>query len=104
MLFSYKTKYKVVTWYTPYQLVYGLHPLIPVVPIVGGSQRNSISVRVWTNRVLKLEKLQEAKMQVVETIGITNGIEYYGVSKKIQKNCSILVIMLCGFQKEINHT
>ncbi len=30
MLFSYKTVYKVATWYTPYQLVYGLHPLMPI--------------------------------------------------------------------------
>ncbi len=29
MLFSYKTTYKVATRYTPYQLVYGLHPLMP---------------------------------------------------------------------------
>ncbi len=30
MLFSYKIAYKVVTWYTPYQLVCGLHPLMPI--------------------------------------------------------------------------
>jgi hypothetical protein len=29
MLFSYKTAYKVTTRYTPYQLVYGLHLLMP---------------------------------------------------------------------------
>ncbi len=28
MLFSYKTTYKVATRYTPYQLMYGLHPLM----------------------------------------------------------------------------
>jgi len=28
VLFSYKTTHKVATWYTPYQLVYGLHPLM----------------------------------------------------------------------------
>jgi hypothetical protein len=40
VLFSYKTTYKVVTRYTPYQLVYGLHPLMPtkyIVLIVGGN-------------------------------------------------------------------
>jgi len=45
--------------------VYGLHPLMPIeyiVLIVGGNQRDSISVRVLTNRVSKLEKLQEARM------------------------------------------
>jgi hypothetical protein len=30
MLFSYKIVYKVATWYIPYQLVYGLHPLMPI--------------------------------------------------------------------------
>jgi hypothetical protein len=29
MLFSYIIAYKVTTRYTPYQLVYGLHPLMP---------------------------------------------------------------------------
>jgi hypothetical protein len=40
VLFSYKTTDKVVTRYTPYQLVYGLHPLMPtkyIVLIVGGN-------------------------------------------------------------------
>jgi hypothetical protein len=39
MLFSYKTTYKVAIGYTPYQLVYGLHPLMPIeyiMPIIGG--------------------------------------------------------------------
>jgi len=45
--------------------VYGLHPLMPIeyiVLVVGGNQRDSISVRVLTSRVSKLEKLQEARM------------------------------------------
>ncbi len=29
MLFSYRMAYKVATKYTPYQLMYGLHPLMP---------------------------------------------------------------------------
>jgi hypothetical protein len=33
-----------------------------------------------------------------------NGIEHYGINKKIQRSNSILVIMLCGFQMEISHT
>jgi hypothetical protein len=28
LLFSYKTTYKITTGYTPYQLMYGLHPLM----------------------------------------------------------------------------
>jgi hypothetical protein len=40
MLFSYTTTYKIIIGYTPYQLVYGLHPLMPIefiVPLIGGN-------------------------------------------------------------------
>jgi hypothetical protein len=46
MLFSYKSTYKVATWYTPYQLVYGLHPLMPIkyiVLVVVGNEREYFS-------------------------------------------------------------
>ncbi len=58
-LFSCKTAYKVITWYTPYQLMYGLHPLMPtkyIVLVVGGNVRDNIIVRVLTNKITKLEK------------------------------------------------
>ncbi len=45
MLFSYRIAYKVTIWYTPYQLVHGLHPSMPteyVVLIVGGNEKNKI--------------------------------------------------------------
>jgi hypothetical protein len=54
MLFSYKIAYKVTTRYTPYQLVYGLDPLMPtkyIMPIVGRNQKNNTLVRVLTNKV-----------------------------------------------------
>ncbi len=73
LLFSYKTTYNIATWYTPYQLVHGLHPLMPtkyIVPIVCGNERNNTLVRVLTSRITKLEKLQEAKMKVAETVVI----------------------------------
>jgi hypothetical protein len=69
MLFSYKTTYK-VTRYTTYQLVYGLHPLMPtkyIVLVVGGDERDNTLVRVLISKITKLEKLKEARMQVVET-------------------------------------
>ncbi len=65
MLFSYRTTYKVATRYTPYQLVYGLHPLMPIeyiILVIGGDERDSTLVNVLTNRITKLEKLQEARM------------------------------------------
>jgi hypothetical protein len=65
MLFLYKIAYKVATWYTPYQLVYELHPLMPIeyiVLVVGGNEKDNTSVRVLTNRITELEKLRETKM------------------------------------------
>ncbi len=44
MLFSYRIAYKVATRYTPYQLMYGLHPLMPtkyIVPVASGNERNN---------------------------------------------------------------
>jgi hypothetical protein len=60
LLFSYKTTYKIATMYTPYQLMYGLHPLMPIeyiVPIVGGNERDNTLVKVLTSKIIKLEKV-----------------------------------------------
>jgi hypothetical protein len=60
LLFSYKTTYKITTMYTPYQLMYGLHPLMPIeyiVPIVGGNERDNTLVKVLTSKIIKLEKV-----------------------------------------------
>jgi len=73
MLFSYKSVYKVVTWYTPYQLVYGLHPLMPIeyiVLVVGGDEKDSTPVRVLISIIIELKKLQETKMQITKTARI----------------------------------
>jgi len=51
ILFSYKTTYKVTIRYTPYQLVYGLHPLIPIeyiMPIIDNNHRKGNHVKVLT--------------------------------------------------------
>jgi hypothetical protein len=60
MLFSYITAYKVTIGYTPYQLMYELHPLMPtkhIVPVASGNEKNDISVKVLINKILELEKL-----------------------------------------------
>ncbi len=65
MLFSYIIAYK-VTRYTPYQLVYGLHPLMPtqyIVLVVGGNERNNTSIKVLISRIIELGKLLETRMQ-----------------------------------------
>jgi hypothetical protein len=60
VLFSSIIAYKLAIGYTPYQLMYGLHPLMPIeyiVPIIGGNEKDNTLVRVLTNRIPKLEKL-----------------------------------------------
>jgi hypothetical protein len=60
VLFSYKIAYKVIIGYTPYQLVHGLHPLMPtkyIIPIVEGNEIDNILVRVLTKRITELDKL-----------------------------------------------
>jgi hypothetical protein len=65
MLFSYRFSCKVATRYTPYQLVYRLHPLMPIeyiVVIASGNEKDNTLVKVLTRRITKLEKLQEVRM------------------------------------------
>jgi len=60
MLFSYRTGYNIAIGYTPYQLVYGLHPLMPteyIVQVVGGNEKDNTLVRVLTNKIIKFKKL-----------------------------------------------
>jgi hypothetical protein len=57
--------YKVATWYTPYQFMYGLHPLMPIkyiVLVADGDERDSTPMKVLTNIIIKLKKLQEVRM------------------------------------------
>ncbi len=63
LLFSYIIAYKITIGYTPYQLVYGLHPLMPtkyIVLVVGGNEKYNILVKILSSP--ELEKFQEAKM------------------------------------------
>jgi len=65
VLFSYKAAYKLVIWYTPYQLMYGLHPLMPIeyiVPVTSGDERDNTIVKVLISIIIELKKLQEVKM------------------------------------------
>jgi hypothetical protein len=54
MLFSTK----VTTRYTPYKLMYGLHPIMPIeyiIPIVSGNEKDSTPVKVLISIITKLE-------------------------------------------------
>jgi hypothetical protein len=60
VLFSYKITYKVTKCYTPYQLVYRLHPLMPIeyiVPLASGNERENTSMKVLISKIRELEKL-----------------------------------------------
>jgi hypothetical protein len=50
--------------------VYGLHPLMPIkytILVTSGNKKNNTLVKVLINRITKLKKLQEGRMQVAET-------------------------------------
>jgi hypothetical protein len=52
ILFSYRTAYKVGTSHTPFQLVYGLHPLLPteyLIPSKPNDDRDPQPVKILTN-------------------------------------------------------
>jgi hypothetical protein len=107
MLFSYKIVDKIITRYTPYQLMYGLHPLMPtgyIIPIVGGDERDNTLMKVLTSRIIELEKLQETRMQVAETIEIQQWNRTLWSQQKNPRKRKVLVIMFCGFQTAISHT
>ncbi len=62
IFFSYKIAYKVATSYTPYQLVYDLHPLMSikyVLLVISGDHKDAKSTRVLIARITKLKKLKE---------------------------------------------
>jgi hypothetical protein len=64
-LLSYRTTFKVTTSYTPYKLVYGLHPFKPtkyVMLVINGVHMDANLVRVITNRIFDMEKLQNDKL------------------------------------------
>jgi hypothetical protein len=45
--------------------VYGLHPIMPteyIILVVGGNERNNTQMTVSNNKIIKLKKLQEARM------------------------------------------
>jgi hypothetical protein len=68
MLVVYCITHKVNIRHTPFQLLYGLYPLMPIEDLVSIVTRNGIIVKdvvkVFTNKISKLEKLEEIKLEV----------------------------------------
>jgi hypothetical protein len=60
LLFSYRIIYKVAIGYTTYQLVYGLHPLMPtkyIFPIASGNERDNIPTKVLKRKNYKAREV-----------------------------------------------
>ena len=67
VLFSYRTTYKVATGHSPFELVYGLLPLMPIEYIVL-TQRTTTDLnftqhRVLAARIADLDKLDETRLK-----------------------------------------
>jgi hypothetical protein len=70
--FAYITTYKVATWYTPYQLVYGLnHVMLTkyVLSTFSGDHGDVNHVKIFTSILINLKKLHIDILQTHETIG-----------------------------------
>jgi hypothetical protein len=85
ILFSYWTTNKVRIGHTPFQLVYGLHLLLPIkylLPFKLGDNKDPQHVEVWTDWLFELNKLQEnmliAQDLVAQDLLLTSGINHCG--------------------------
>ncbi len=60
------------TCYTPYQLVNGLHALMPtkyVMSTIIGDHRDVKPTKVLTSKIVKLEKLQDNRLEAHNNVG-----------------------------------
>jgi hypothetical protein len=73
VLFSYRIAFKVSTGYTPFQLVYGIHPLMPTEYIVPTrwtvGALDFIPTRVLTARLVDLEQMDSARHHAQQVAG-----------------------------------
>lgn len=73
VLFSYRTAFKMTTRYTPFQLVYGLHPLMPTEFLVPTKRTNLdieyTSTRVLTARIADLEQMDTIRHDAQVVVG-----------------------------------
>ncbi len=70
--FRIKIVHKVATRYIPYQLVYGLHPLMPiqyVLLVISANHKYVKPTKILTAKITKMEKLQENKWEAQNNVG-----------------------------------
>ncbi len=106
VLFSYQTTYKVATSYTTYQLVYGLHPLMPtkyVLLATSGDQKDEKSTKVLTTKINNQKSYMTTNWKLKTMWEPTNGVDFYGVNKKNIEKSSNLGNLFYGFPREKKH-
>jgi transposase InsO family protein len=73
VLFSYRIAYKVTTTYTPFQLVYGLHPLMPTEYLIPTQRTDGkmdyTPMKVLSARLADLEQLDSKRMNAQQQAG-----------------------------------
>jgi hypothetical protein len=72
MFFSYRIAYKVATGYTPCQFSLWIASFLPIEYVMlafNGDHIDANPIRVFTSKLIELEKLQNDKLQAEGTIG-----------------------------------
>jgi hypothetical protein len=78
-------------------------PIEYVTLAFNGDHRDANPIKVLTNKIIKLENLQNDKYKQKTLLGIDSGIVLYGINKNIQKRNSSLEIMYFSSQKDRKH-
>jgi hypothetical protein len=109
ILFSYRTTYKIGTSRTTFQLVYGIHSLLPtkyMLPYNPGENKDPQLVRVLTSRLFELKKYKRISGLHKIYLLPTNGKDHYGHNTSSLKPSFNLETMYYGFQtcSEISKT
>jgi hypothetical protein len=70
VIFFYYIAYKVNIRHTPFQLVYGLYPLMPTKYLLPTFTKEGIAihgiVKILTSKISELKKLEETKLHAIE--------------------------------------
>jgi hypothetical protein len=78
-------------------------PIEYVLLTFNGDHRNENPIKVPTNKLEELDKLNNVDYKQKKLLGVNNGIVLCGVNKSIQKRSSSLEVMYFGSQKDKKH-
>jgi hypothetical protein len=108
MLFTYCTTYKVSTRHTPFQLVYGLYPLMLIEYLVFTFTQKGITINnpiwVWLAKYLSWKNWKKVNWRQVKAQGSSSGNKHCGFKATTIPNPSSWEIMCCGFLKGVKNT